>query len=210
MRNGAQPVRLIGLTGGIGTGKSAASAFLRGLGVTVIDADEGTRAVQAPGSEGLRRLVEAFGPQVQMADGALDRAALGTIVFADASARQRLNAIVHPLVREWMADRLREAAEWGDEVVVLDVPLLFETRGTEGLDAVILVYSPEELQLRRLVEQRGMDERAARERIAAQMPIDDKRRLASHVVVNTGTLEDLRSQVERTWADVLSATAPER
>ncbi len=202
-------MRLIGLTGGIGSGKSAAAAFLRELGVTVIDADEGTRAVQAPGSEGLHRLVEAFGPEMLTTEGGLDRAALGAVVFADASARQRLNAIVHPLVREWMAERVREAAERGDEVVVLDIPLLFETRGTEGLDAVILVYSPEELQLKRLVEQRGMDEGAARERIAAQMPIDDKRRLASHVVVNTGTLEDLRSEVERTWADVLSATAPE-
>jgi dephospho-CoA kinase len=208
-RNGERRVRLIGLTGGIGSGKSAAAAFLRKLGVTVIDADEGTRAVQAPGSEGLHRLVEAFGPEMLTTEGALDRAALGAVVFADASARQRLNAIVHPLVREWMAERVREAAERGDEVVVLDIPLLFETRGTEGLDAVILVYSPEELQLKRLVEQRGMDEGAARERIAAQMPIDDKRRLASHVVVNTGTLDDLRSEVERTWADVLSATAPE-
>jgi dephospho-CoA kinase len=208
-RNGERRVRLIGLTGGIGSGKSAAAAFLRELGVTVIDADEGTRAVQAPGSVGLHRLVEAFGPEMLTTEGGLDRAALGAVVFADASARQRLNAIVHPLVREWMAERVREAAERGDEVVVLDIPLLFETRGTEGLDAVILVYSPEELQLKRLVEQRGMDEGAARERIAAQMPIDDKRRLASHVVVNTGTLEDLRSEVERTWADVLSATAPE-
>jgi dephospho-CoA kinase len=208
-RNGERRVRLIGLTGGIGSGKSAAAAFLRQLGVTVIDADEGTRAVQAPGSEGLHRLIEVFGPEMLTTEGALDRAALGAVVFADASARQRLNAIVHPLVREWMAERVREAAERGDEVVVLDIPLLFETRGTEGLDAVILVYSPEELQLKRLVEQRGMDEGAARERIAAQMPIDDKRRLASHVVVNTGTLEDLRSEVEKTWADVLSATAPE-
>jgi dephospho-CoA kinase len=208
-RNGERRVRLIGLTGGIGSGKSAAAAFLRKLGVTVIDADEGTRAVQAPGSEGLHRLIEVFGPEMLTTEGALDRAALGAVVFADASARQRLNAIVHPLVREWMAERVREAAERGDEVVVLDIPLLFETRGTEGLDAVILVYSPEELQLKRLVEQRGMDEGAARERIAAQMPIDDKRRLASHVVVNTGTLDDLRSEVERTWADVLSATAPE-
>jgi dephospho-CoA kinase len=200
---------VIGLTGGIGTGKSAVSGFLRDLGVTVIDADEGTRAVQALGSEGLRRLVATFGPEILTSEGALDRARLGAVVFADAEARQRLNAIVHPLVREWMGERLREAAERGDEVVVLDIPLLFETRGTEGLDAVMLVYAPEELQLRRLVEQRGLDERAARDRIAAQMPIDDKRRLASHVIVNTGSLEDLRHQVERTWADVVSGSGPE-
>ncbi|MBJ7600694.1 MAG: dephospho-CoA kinase [Candidatus Nephthysia bennettiae] len=207
--NGRSPVRLIGLTGGIGTGKSAVAGHLRELGVTVIDADEGTRAVQAPGTEGLRRLVAAFGPEILTSEGALDRARLGAAVFADAEARRRLNAIAHPLVRDWMAERLREAAERGDEMVVMDIPLLFETRGPEEFDAVILVYATEELQLRRLVEQRGMDEQAARDRIAAQMPIDDKRRLASHVIVNTSTLEDLRHQVERTWAEVVAGSNEE-
>ncbi|WP_338204634.1 dephospho-CoA kinase [Candidatus Nephthysia bennettiae] len=202
-------MRLIGLTGGIGTGKSAVAGHLRELGVTVIDADEGTRAVQAPGTEGLRRLVAAFGPEILTSEGALDRARLGAAVFADAEARRRLNAIAHPLVRDWMAERLREAAERGDEMVVMDIPLLFETRGPEEFDAVILVYATEELQLRRLVEQRGMDEQAARDRIAAQMPIDDKRRLASHVIVNTSTLEDLRHQVERTWAEVVAGSNEE-
>lgn len=193
---------MIGLTGGIGTGKSAAAGFLRELGVTVIDADEATRAVQAPGSEGLRRIVEAFGPGVLTGDGALDRAALGALVFADAEARRRLNGIIHPLVRGWMAERVQETAERGEAVAVLDIPLLFETRGTEGLEAVILVYAPEELQLQRLVEQRGLEERAARERIAAQMPIEEKRRLATYVIPNTGTLDELRSAVQRTWAEV--------
>jgi dephospho-CoA kinase len=104
-----------------------------------------------------------------------------------------------------MAEREREAAARGEPLVVLDVPLLFETRGIDGLDAVILVYAPEELQLKRLTELRGMDERAARERIAAQMPIDEKRRLASHVILNTGTLDELRAEAERTWAEVLAA-----
>jgi dephospho-CoA kinase len=205
--NGGRPVRVIGLTGGIGTGKSAVSAILRDLGVTVIDADQGTRAVQAPGTPGLRRLVEAFGPEILTPEGALDRARLGSIVFADAEARRRLNALVHPLVREWMADRVSEAAERGEEAVVLDIPLLFETRGPEGMDAVILVYSPPELQLRRLVERRGMDERSARERIAAQMPIEEKRLLASHVIDNTSSLADLRREVERTWADLMGGAA---
>ena len=193
---------MIGLTGGIGTGKSAAAGFLRELGVTVIDADEATRAVQAPGSEGLRRIVEAFGPGVLTGDGALDRAALGALVFADAEARRRLKGMIHPLVRGWMAERVQETAERGEAVAVLDIPLLFETRGTEGLEAVILVYAPEELQLQRLVEQRGLEERAARERIAAQMPIEEKRRLATYVIPNTGTLDELRSAVQRTWAEV--------
>ena len=201
-------MKLIALTGGIGSGKSAAARFLREMGVTVIDADEGTRAVQAPGSEGLRRLVEAFGPGILDPSGALDRPRLAAIAFRDLDARRRLNEIVHPLVRGWMAERQREAAERGDEVVVLDIPLLFESRGVAGFDAVILVYAPEQLQLQRLVEQRGMDERAARERLAAQMPIDEKRGLASHVIVNTGTLEDLRAEVERTWADVMATAGP--
>jgi dephospho-CoA kinase len=201
-------MRLIALTGGIGTGKSTVARFLRERGVTVIDADEGTRAVQAPGSPGLRRLVEAFGAGILQPDGALDRPRLAAIAFADPEARGRLNEIVHPLVREWMAERQMEAAERGEELVVLDIPLLFESRGAEGFDAVILVYAPEELQLRRLVEQRSMDERTARQRIAAQMPIDEKQRLATHVIVNTGTLEDLRAEVERTWADIVAAAGP--
>jgi dephospho-CoA kinase len=202
-------MRLIALTGGIGTGKSTVAGFIRDLAVTVIDADEATRAVQAPGSPGLGQLVEAFGPEILQPGGTLDRPRLGAIAFGDAGARRHLNQIMHPLVRRWMAERQSEAAERGEEVVVLDIPLLFESRGPEGFDAVILVYAPEELQLKRLTEQRGMDERAARERIAAQMPIEDKRRLATHVIVNTGTVEDLRAQVERTWADVMAATGPD-
>ena len=198
-------MRLIGLTGGIGTGKSSVAGFLRELGVTVIDADEATRAVQAPGTEGLRLLADAFGEEILTPEGALDRPRLAAIAFADPKARQRLNEIIHPLVRWWMAERQREAATRGDPLVVLDVPLLFETRGIDGLDAVILVYAPEELQLKRLTQLRGMDERAARERIAAQMPIDEKRRLASHVILNTGTLDQLRAEAERTWAEVLAA-----
>jgi dephospho-CoA kinase len=195
-------LRLIGLTGGIGSGKSTVARFLRELGATVIDADEATRAVQTPGSEGLRRLVEEFGSQILTREGALDRPRLAAIVFSDAEARRRLNEIIHPLVRQWMGERQREAAGRGDPSVVLVVPLLFETRGAQGLDAVILVYAPEDIQLKRLVEARGMDEQAARARIAAQMPIEEKRRRASHVIVNTGTLEELRTATERTWGDV--------
>jgi len=198
-------MRVIGLTGGIGTGKSAVSRLLRKKGVTVIDADEATRAVQASGSEGLRRLVGEFGPSIQAPDGSLDRARLAAIAFADPEARQRLNAIVHPMVREWMADRQVEAEARDEPYVVLDVPLLFESRGAAGLDDVILVYAPEELALRRLVEQRGMPEEQARARIAAQMPIEEKRRLARHVIENTGTLKELRARTDRVWAEVIGS-----
>jgi dephospho-CoA kinase len=196
-------MKVIGLTGGIGTGKSTVTRLLREeKGVTVIDADEATRAVQAPGSEGLRRLVDEFGSSILASDGGLDRANLAAVAFADPEARQRLNAIVHPLVREWMADRQMEAQARGEPYVVLDIPLLFESRGAEDFDDVILVYAPEELSLRRLVELRRMPEEQARARIAAQMPIEEKRRLARHVIENTGTLDQLRARTDRVWTEV--------
>ncbi len=195
-------MRTLGLTGGIGTGKSTVSGILRELGATVIDADEGTRAVQAPGSEGLRRIVEAFGPGILTPAGELDRAALAEIAFHDRAARERLNGIVHPLVRLWMAERQAEAAERGDAVAVLDIPLLFEARGAGVFETVVLVYAPEELQLRRLVGLRGMSPEQARARIAAQMPIEEKRRLATHVIDNTGDRAALRREVERVWAEI--------
>lgn len=200
-------MRVVGLTGGIGTGKSTVAALLREHGATVIDADAATRAVQAPGSEGLRRLVEEFGSGILTAGGELDRGRLADIAFRDADARGRLNGIVHPLVREWMAERQLEAAERGDPVVVLDIPLLFESRGAAGFQTVILVYAPDEVAIGRLVEHRGMSEEQARARMKAQMPIEEKRRLATHVVENTGSLEELRARVEAVWRQV--AAAPE-
>src|SRR5437868_3124847 len=195
-------MKVIGLTGGIGTGKSTVTRLLRERGVTVIDADEATRAVQARGTQGLRRLAEEFGPSILTAEGDLDRARLAALAFAEPEARDRLNAIVHPLVREWMADRQLEAEAREDPYVVLDIPLLYESRGAAGVDDVILVYAPEEVAIRRLVELRGMPEEQARARMAAQMPIEEKRRLAGHVIENTGTLEELRARTEKVWAEL--------
>ncbi|MDQ6771778.1 MAG: dephospho-CoA kinase [Candidatus Dormibacteraeota bacterium] len=195
-------MRLIGLTGGIGTGKSTVSGILREQGVTVIDADEATRAVQAPGSVGLRRLAQDFGQSILTAGGELDRARLAAVAFADPAARARLNAIVHPLVRAWMAERTAEAAARGDPVVVLDIPLLFESRGTEGLDAVILVYAPDEVALERLTGRRGLARADAEARIAAQMSILEKRDRTPFVIDNTGDLGHLRAEVDRVWSEV--------
>jgi dephospho-CoA kinase len=195
-------MKVVGLTGGIGTGKSTVSAMLRELGATVIDADEATRAVQARGSDGLRRLVDEFGAEILTPEGDLDRARLADIAFRDPGARRRLNGIVHPLVGAWMAARQREAEERGDTVVVLDIPLLFESRGAGAFEDVLLVYATEDVQLQRLTELRRMTGQQARARMAAQMPIEAKRGLASHVIENTGTLEDLREQVERAWAEL--------
>jgi dephospho-CoA kinase len=195
-------VKVVGLTGGIGTGKSTVAAMLRDLGATVIDADEATRAVQARGTEGLRRIAEEFGPGILTPDGELDRARMAEIAFGDPEARGRLNGIVHPLVRQEMAERLREAAERGDPVVVMDIPLLYEARGPGAFETVLLVYAPEAVQVDRLVGLRGMSDEQARARIAAQMPIVEKRRLATHVIENAAGLDDLRRRVERAWAEL--------
>ena len=197
-------MKLIGLTGGAGTGKSTVAQMFRDLGATVVDADEAAHAVYAPGTAGFDAVVAAFGREYVRND-AIDRARLGELVFADEGARKRLNAIVHPLVREWMADRTAEAAARGDGVVIHDVPLLFEN-GLENLYAdVVLVYAPPRTQLQRLVDGRRISEERARAMIASQMPIDDKRGRAQHIVDNGGTREATRGQVERIWAEVAAA-----
>ncbi len=198
-------MKLIGLTGGAGSGKSTVSDMLSELGAVVIDADEAAHAVYEPGSPGFDAVVSEFGEQYAR-DGRIDRARLGELIFRDESARRRLNAIVHPLVREWMAARTADAALRDADVVVQSVPLLFEN-GLERLySTLVLVYVPEDVQLRRLVEGRGLNEDRARGMIAAQMPIDEKRKLAHHVIDNTGTIEATRKQVERLWEQSLRVT----
>lgn len=194
-------MKLIGLTGGVGSGKSTVAAILRALGAEVVDADEAAHAVYEPGTPGFDAILLAFGPDY-LRHGRIDRERLGRLVFQDADARARLNAIVHPLVREWMADRTREAVERGAEVVVQDVPLLFENNLESLFSSVVLVYAPPEVQLQRLVEGRGVPPDRASAMIAAQMPIDEKRRRAHHVIDNSGTREDTRRQVEEVWAQI--------
>jgi dephospho-CoA kinase len=194
-------LKLIGLTGGAGSGKSTVSALLKELGATVIDADEAAHAAYEPGSPGFESVVREFGPEF-VKDGRIDRARLGQLVFHDEDSRRRLNAIVHPLVREWMAARTAEAVEGGAEVVVQDVPLLFENGLAQLYSTVVLVYVPEHLQVRRLVEGRGLEADRARAMIASQMPIEEKRKLAPHVIDNTGSPEATRRQVRLLWSDL--------
>ncbi|HEX7265693.1 MAG TPA: dephospho-CoA kinase [Candidatus Dormibacteraeota bacterium] len=191
-------MNLVGLTGGVGSGKSTVAAMLRELGADVVDADEATHAVYEPGSPGYDAVVREFGPDF-VRDGAIDRSKLGDLVFRDADARRRLNAIVHPLVREWMAKRTAEAVERGADVVVQDVPLLFENSLEKLFASVVLVYVPEELQVERLVAGRGFTPERARAVIAAQMPIEAKRGLAQHTINNSGTRDDTRAQVTAVW-----------
>ena len=196
-------MKLIGLTGGAGSGKSTVSDILRTLGAVVIDADEATHAVYEPDTPGFEAVVREFGPGF-VRDGRIDRARLGELVFKDGDARLRLNDIVHPLVREWMAARTAEAAQAAAEVVVQDVPLLFENGLARLYSTDVLVYVPEDLQLQRLVKGRGLSASKARAMISAQMPIEEKRKLAQHVIDNSGTIEATRQQVQRLWDDVLA------
>jgi dephospho-CoA kinase len=188
----------IGLTGGIGSGKSTVSALLAAHGAVVVDADRIAREVVEPGTPGLAAVVEAFGPAVLTPDGALDRPALAAVVFADPEARRRLDAIVHPLVRA--RGRALEAAAPSGSVVVHDVPLLVETGQASSYDLVLVVLADEETRVARLV-QRGLAAEDARARIAVQAT-DEQRRAAADVVLdNSGTPEQLAAQVDRVWAE---------
>ena len=193
-----------GLTGGIGSGKSEVSRRLAAHGAVVIDADVAARAVVAPGTPGLARVVEAFGVDVVGPDGALDRDRLGAIVFRDPASRTTLNAIVHPLVGQWMraAERAAVDAAGGDLIIVHDVPLLAENRRAGDFDLVIVVDVPPELQLERLVDQRGMSPDQARARMAAQASRPQRLAVADLVIDNSGSLADLDHRVAEVWADL--------
>ncbi len=194
-------MKLIGLTGGIASGKSAVSRMLREAGVPVVDADVLAREAVAPGTEALRAIAARFGARVIGADGTLDRKALGAVVFADPAARADLNAIVHPAVAALAAERLAELRAAGAPVAVYEVPLLFES-GLEGaMDATILVAASEDAQLRRMASRDGLDEEAARARIAAQLPLAEKRLRATAVVENDGTLAELAARLGAAWRE---------
>jgi dephospho-CoA kinase len=188
----------IGLTGGIGSGKSTVSRLLVERGAVLVDADVLAREVVAPGTPGLAAVVEAFGPQVLAPDGSLDRPALAAVVFADPEARRRLDGIVHPLVRQRAADLV--AAAPADAVVVQDVPLLVETGQAGAFDLVLVVEADPEIRVARLVE-RGLTEDDARARIAAQASDEQRRSVADVVLDNSGTPEQLEVQVDRFWAE---------
>lgn len=191
----------VGLTGGIGSGKSTVAAMLVRRGVVLIDADQLSRMVVEPGGPAYEPVVSRFGTEVVRPDGTLDRQALAAVVFGDDQARRALNAIVHPEVGRLMAERL--AAEAGsDHVVVLDIPLLADAGGKERLPivGVLVVDAPEEVALERLVRERGMDRADAERRIAAQVSRADRLRQADFVIMNTGTLDELEDMVDRAWA----------
>jgi dephospho-CoA kinase len=190
----------IGLTGGIGSGKSTVARRLVELGAILIDSDALAREVVEIDTPGMRQVVERFGPGVLNRDGSLDRAALAEIVFSDGAALADLNAIVHPLVRERSEGLLAGASP--DAVVVSDIPLLVENRLQHGFDAVLVVEAPLETRLARL-EDRGMDSDEARSRIAAQADDVQRRAAATVVLDNSGTVAELYSQVDEAWARIV-------
>lgn len=190
----------VGLTGGIASGKSAVSAILAELGAVVVDADLIAREVVARGTPGLAAVVEEFGPDLLTAEGDLDRPAMGALVFSDPSARKRLEAIVHPLVHRRGAEL--EAGAAPGAVVVHDIPLLAEVGRAGEFDAVLVVDVPTEVQVERMVRDRGWSREEAESRIAAQATREDRLAIATHVVDNTGSLSDLRRRVAEIHAEL--------
>ncbi len=184
----------VGLTGGIASGKSTVAEMLVELGAVLIDGDALAREVVARGTPGLARVIEEFGEELLTAEGDLDRAALGRIVFSDESARRRLEAITHPLIFERYAEL--EAAAPADAVVVHDIPLLAESGRVDTFDAVIVVDVPAELQIERMMRDRGWTREEAESRIAAQASRADRLAIATFVIDNTGDLDELRAIVE--------------
>lgn len=196
------PMRVVGLTGGIGAGKSTVSAALAAKGAVVIDADAITREVQQPGTEVFAAMVDRFGPGIVAADGSLDRQAVADIVFPDPAALADLNAIVHPAVGATIAERL--AAQIGtDHVVILDVPLLVES-GRDDMAGIIVVDADPETAVRRLVEHRGFSEADARARISRQVGRDERLAKADFVIDNEGDLDALAPRIDECWAWIAS------
>lgn len=196
---------MFGLTGGIGSGKSTAAALLREHGVPVVDADELAREAVAPGSPGLAEIAREFGPAVLGTDGALDRKRVGSLVFADEAARKRLNAITHPIVRQLSQERFAALEREGVALAAYDVPLLFEVGLEQVLRPVVVVAASHDTQVARVMARDSLSRDEAEARIAAQLPLAQKRARADHVLYNDGTRAELAAQVSELVAKLRRA-----
>ncbi len=202
MRSDAASVRVIGLTGGIASGKSTVAAMLRELGAPVVDADLLARQVVAPGSPALAEIAARFGNGVLTAAGELDRKKLGDIVFGDPAARKALEAITHPRIAAASQQEIARHAAAGAAVVIYEAALIVENRLHEAMAGLIVVSVPEDDQRSRLTSRDGIDRAAAEMRIRAQLPLADKRAVATWVIDNGGTLDETRAQVRRVWEEI--------
>jgi dephospho-CoA kinase len=188
---------IIGLTGGIASGKSTMSAMLRDWNIPIIDADQVARDVVKPGKDAYQKIVETYGEQVLSPNGTINREQLGSIIFHNEKEREKLNEIVHPAVRSKMNEQKEFYINEGARVVVLDIPLLFESKLTHMVDETLLVYVDASTQLKRLMTRNELSEKDAEARIASQMPIDEKVTLADKVIDNNGTIQNSKNQLLR-------------
>lgn len=197
-------MRLIGLTGGIATGKSTVAAVLQRLGATVIDSDQLAREVVEPGRPAYDAVVRRFGEDMLNADRTLDRAKLGALVFDDADARRDLERITHARIGELMQQRIADAFARDAPVVVVDIPLLYEASREDMFEGVLLVYAPRDVQIRRMRERNGYSADEAEKRLQAQLPIDEKRDRATWVIDNSAGAASTEEQVRHWWAEEIA------
>ena len=188
---------VVGLTGGVGAGKSTVSGLLADHGAVIVDADAIAHAVVEPGTSGFQQILDVFGDEVLYYDGMLDRKALAALVFRDDVARKQLEGIIHPLVRQ-QSDLMTALAE-DDAIVVHDVPLLAETGRLDPYDVIVVVDAPENVRISRLLQSRGWDASTAQARINAQANREDRLAIADEVIVNTGDISELKDQVDQLW-----------
>lgn len=209
-RNSGGSMHIIGLTGGIGSGKSTVSSYLKELGIPVIDGDQLARDVVSPdkGRETCRRLAECFGSGIFKEDGSLDREALGRLVFQDESKRLVLNQIMHGVIWDETRKQLWELEKKGYPLAVLDMPLLLETAWNLRVEAIWVVYAPPDLQIERVMKRDGLSREAVKERIASQMPVRNKLNYADVVIENNRSVEDTRRQVREALQRVPGYTLP--
>ena len=190
-------MKIVGLTGGISSGKSTVSSYLKQLKIPVIDADEVARKVVEPNSQGAREIRKAFGSDVFEEDGSLNRQKLGALVFSNAENRQKLDDLLQPLIKIMILDEIEEYRQKGETMIVLDLPLLFEKQYEELCEEIIVVYVPRELQLERLMKRNQYTKQEALSRIDSQLSIEEKRKRATVLLDNQGTIQQLYQQVEQ-------------
>ncbi|WP_046174036.1 dephospho-CoA kinase [Domibacillus indicus] len=193
---------IIGLTGGIASGKSTVSQLLKNKGFTVIDADIASRAVVMPGQPVLEQIVQLFGNEMLFQDGTLNRKKLGEVIFGDEFKRKQLNEIIHPAVRTWMLSEKDKAIAAGCRTIIFDIPLLFESKLAWMAERTLLIYVTPEIQLERLMNRNGYTEKEAMDRIESQMPINEKKKLADDMIDNSGTIDKTKEQLDHWLAQL--------